>query len=104
MFAYNAKNFAIAFLVLCFLFVLPSVFWMDWQKFFHDLLNRKHVTRIGLVSLDTPADISSVIPLLLLKTLVTHDVPCALEKSVMAELSEQANAKCFSLCKLIHDN
>ena len=41
--------------------------------------------------LDTLANISLVIYLLLLETRLTLDVPCALEKLVMAELGEHVN-------------
>ena len=50
---------------------------MEWQTLFlriaHHLLPRKHVTKIGLVSLETG--------LLFLDTLVAHDMRCALEKN-----------------------
>ena len=79
---YNGKSFAIAFPF--FLFVLPSpVFGRTDKGFFGNILYFlpwKHVIRIGLVSLDTLANVSLVICLLLLKTRVTHNVPCALEK------------------------
>ena len=90
-FPYNAKGFALAFLAFFFLFLLPSAaFWTDWQKFFRKyffiFLPGKRVTKIGPVSLNTLAHISLVICLLLLQMDVTHDVPCTLERLVMAKV------------------
>ena len=46
------------------------------------------MTQIRLDSLDTPANISLVIYLLLLEMCVTYDTPFTLEKLAMAEFGE----------------
>ena len=51
------------------------------------------MTRIGFVSLDTLANNLLVICLLFLERRVTRDVPFALEKLVMVELSDLVNLK-----------
>ena len=81
---YNAKSFAIAFLVSFFFLFFAKVS----LRIFHHLLPRRSVTRIRLNPLGTLANILLVICLLLLPTRVSHDVLRALQKLVMVGLSE----------------
>ena len=103
-FACNAKSFAIAFIFLSYFifffhFIVLALF-LDGQirvflRIFHHSLPRKRVASIGLVSLDTMANILLMI-CLLLDTRVTVKVACPLEKLVMTGFKWACKChKCF---------
>ena len=79
----------------CFLYSLFSSrrrFWMACQRFlgnFHHLWPRKHVTKIGFFLKETMKKIDSknLFLMLLFETCVAYDLPCTLEKILMAEVS-----------------
>ena len=89
MFAYNAKALQYSFLFffsffLVFLGLFLNGLVKGFLRIFPYLLPRMRVTMIRFVSFGLLVNILFVICLLLLETLVTYDVSCALEKLGMA--------------------
>ena len=84
-----AKSFAIAFFLS--LFLLPvAVFGRIYKKFFlyiSSFVTQDGVARIKLISLETQANVFFKATLIVKFRMCEYDIPCALEKIVMGDLS-----------------